>query len=72
MKAEELVKVLLEMVSKQTNDATLWGVPGSSRENRLQQALRNLHRQVRFSVAASPVRPSSSSLKGRSIFGPTG
>jgi hypothetical protein len=71
MKAEEPLKVLLEIVNKQANDATLWGVSASSRENRLQQALRNVHRQVRFAVAANPAR-TSSSLKGPSIFGPTG
>jgi hypothetical protein len=71
MKAEEPLKVLLEIVNKQANDATLWGEPRSSKENRLQQALRNVHRQVRFAAAANPARPSSS-LKGRSIFGPTG
>ena len=81
MKAEEPLKVLLEMVNKQVNDAMLWGVPGSSRENRLQQALRNLHRQVRLAAIvdvgsarfpSKAARPSSSNLKSRSIFGATG
>ena len=44
MKAEEPLKVLLEMVNKQANDATLWGVPGSYVHkvleiNRLQNSL---------------------------------
>jgi hypothetical protein len=81
MKAEEPLKMLLEMINKQASDASLWGVPGSPRENRLQQALRTLHRQVRSAAildvgpagfAGNAARPNSSKLKSRSIFGSTG